>query len=55
MFGVVNLIFRALVKFVYRFHQDVEIPSQPVYPVTISFVAGPDGEEIEFFQERCCF
>ena len=35
--------------------QDVEIPSQPVYPVTISFVAGPDGEEIEFFQERCCF
>lgn len=32
--------------------QDVDIPSQPVCPVTISFVAGLDGEEIEFFQER---
>ncbi len=32
--------------------QDVDIPSTPSFPVTISFVAGPDGEEIEFFQER---
>jgi catechol 2,3-dioxygenase-like lactoylglutathione lyase family enzyme len=32
--------------------QEVDIPSDPVCPVTISFVAGPDGEEIEFFQER---
>ena len=31
---------------------DVDIPSEPVYAVTISFVTGPDGEEIEFFQER---
>jgi glyoxylase I family protein len=31
---------------------DVEIPSDPEYAVTISFVTGPDGEEIEFFQER---
>lgn len=32
--------------------QDVDIPSDPAFPVTISFVAGPDGEEIELFQER---
>lgn len=32
--------------------KDIEIPSNPVYPVTISFVTGPDGEEIEFFQEH---
>lgn len=31
---------------------DMEIPSDPPFPVTISFVYGPDGEEIEFFQER---
>ena len=31
---------------------EVDIPSEPVYAVTISFVTGPDGEEIEFFQER---
>ncbi len=32
--------------------QELDIPSEPVHPVTISFVSGPDGEEIEFFQER---
>ena len=32
--------------------KDVDIPSRPVYSVTISFVTGPDGEEIELFQER---
>lgn len=31
---------------------EVDIPSEPPYAVTISFVVGPDGEEIEFFQER---
>lgn len=31
---------------------DIEIPSDPPFPATISFVYGPDGEEIEFFQER---
>ena len=35
-----------------RAPQEVEIPSSPVYPVTISFVLGPDGEEIELFQEH---
>lgn len=32
--------------------KEIDIPSTPVYPVTISFVFGPDGEEIELFQER---
>lgn len=32
--------------------EELDIPSDPVHPVTISFVSGPDGEEIEFFQER---
>jgi len=31
---------------------EITIPSQPEFPATISFVFGPDGEEIEFFQER---
>tara|TARA_B100000614_G_C14545685_1_gene491961 strand:+ start:226 stop:624 length:399 start_codon:yes stop_codon:yes gene_type:complete len=31
---------------------EVEIPADPPFPVTISFVLGPDGEEIELFQER---
>lgn len=29
----------------------VEIPSQPMTPVRISFCKGPDGEIIEFFQQ----
>lgn len=29
----------------------VDIPSDPVYSVIISFVLGPDREEIELFQE----
>jgi len=28
----------------------VDIPSDPVLPVSLSFVKGPDGEQIEFFQ-----
>ena len=32
--------------------KDLDIPSHPPYPVTISFVRGPDGEEIELFEER---
>ncbi len=32
--------------------KEIEINSDPPFPVTISFVTGPDGEEIEFFQER---
>ena len=31
---------------------DVDIPSRPVKPVRIAFCKGPDGEVIEFFQER---
>ncbi len=32
--------------------KDVDIPSSPAYPVRIAFCKGPDGELIEFFQER---
>ena len=28
----------------------VDIPSDPILPVDLSFVEGPDGEQIEFFQ-----
>ena len=31
---------------------DVDIPSNPVLPVTIAFVKGPNGEIIEFFEKR---
>lgn len=31
---------------------DVDIQSDPVYPVRIAFFKGPDGEIIELFQER---
>jgi glyoxylase I family protein len=30
----------------------MELPSEPPIPATISFVKGPDGEEIEFFEVR---
>ena len=32
--------------------KDVDIASSPVYPVRVAFCEGPDGELIEFFQER---
>ncbi|MEA4824337.1 MAG: VOC family protein [Clostridiaceae bacterium] len=32
--------------------KDVDIQSNPVMPVRIAFVNGPDGEVIEFFQLR---
>ncbi len=32
--------------------KDVDIQSDPVLPVSISFVYGPDGEVIEFFEVR---
>jgi len=32
--------------------KDSDISSTPVYPVRIAFCLGPDGEEIEFFEER---
>jgi glyoxylase I family protein len=32
--------------------KDVDIPSNPVYPVRIAFFGGPDGEIVELFQER---
>lgn len=32
--------------------KDVDIPSKPEYKVRIAFFTGPDGEIIEFFQER---
>ncbi len=32
--------------------KDVDIPSDPVMPVRLAFVSGPDGEVIEFFHVR---
>ena len=32
--------------------KDVELPADPVFPVRLAFVEGPDGEVIEFFHER---
>lgn len=32
--------------------REMELPSNPPMPVVIGFVKGPDGEEIELFQER---
>lgn len=32
--------------------RDMELPTEPPMPVTIGFVKGPDGEEIELFQNR---
>ena len=32
--------------------KSMELPSEPPFPVVISFVYGPDGEELEFFQVR---
>jgi glyoxylase I family protein len=32
--------------------KDVDIPSEPVFPVRIAFVKGPDGEPVELFAER---
>ena len=32
--------------------KDVDIPSDPVYPVRIAFFEGPDREIVELFQER---
>ena len=32
--------------------RNVDIPSDPVFPVRIAFVKGPDGEPVELFCER---
>lgn len=32
--------------------KSMELPCEPVLPAVISFVYGPDGEEIEFFEVR---
>ena len=32
--------------------REMELPTTPPMPVVIGFVKGPDGEEIEFFQNR---
>ena len=32
--------------------KDVDLPADPVFPVRLAFVEGPDGEVIEFFHER---
>ncbi len=32
--------------------KNVDIPSDPAYPVRIAFFKGPDGEIVELFQER---
>lgn len=31
---------------------DINIPSEPVFPIRMAFCIGPVGEEIEFFQEK---
>jgi glyoxylase I family protein len=31
---------------------DVDIPAEPMFPVRIAFVKGPDGESVELFHER---
>lgn len=35
-----------------KYPTEMELPSQPPIPAVISFVKGPDGEEIEFFEVR---
>ena len=32
--------------------RDMDLPADPVYPVRLAFVQGPDGEVIEFFRPR---
>ena len=32
--------------------KEMTMPSDPPYPVALSFVKGPDGELLEFFQEK---
>jgi len=32
--------------------KDVDIPSDPVYPIRVGFCIGAAGEEVEFFSER---
>lgn len=32
--------------------KDVDIPADPVFPVRLAFVKGPDGEPVELFYER---
>ena len=32
--------------------KDMELPSEPPIPATISLVKGPDGEEVEFFEVK---
>jgi len=32
--------------------KDVDLPSDPVYPVRLAFFKGPDDEIVELFQER---
>ncbi len=32
--------------------KDVEIPSNPVYPIRVGFCIGAAGEEVEFFSEK---
>ncbi|MFW5690023.1 MAG: VOC family protein [Spirochaetota bacterium] len=32
--------------------KDIEIPSDPSFPVRIAFVTGPDGEPVELFCEK---
>ena len=31
---------------------DMELPSEPPIPVCLAFVVGPDGELIEFFNQK---
>ena len=32
--------------------KDVDIPSDPIYPIRVGFCIGAAGEEVEFFSER---
>ena len=35
-----------------KYPREMELPTTPPMPVVIGFIKGPDGEELEFFQER---
>lgn len=36
----------------HKYPAHIDIPSTPVLPCVISFVLGPDGEQIEFFEYK---
>ena len=42
---------RAVGATVTREAGDIDLPADPVIPVRVAFVEGPDGEVVEFFQD----